>query len=133
MGRREEAESWDFSFAESQLAENCELLMNHFVFKDMTPRVPAPGVEMRVIHGEKMTMVFFKLEPGAGVPLHAHPHEQVGTVLKGSIEFVIADEKRIVREGEAYQVPSNVLHGGKCGESPSEIIEVFSPVREDLR
>ena len=62
--------------------------MNHFVLKAMTPRVPAPGVEMRVINGEKMTMVFFKLEPGAGVPLHAHPHEQVGTVLKGSIEFV---------------------------------------------
>jgi len=107
--------------------------MNHFIIKDMTPRKPGPGVEMRVIHGEKMTMVFFKLEPGAGVPLHAHPHEQIGTVLKGSIEFVVADEKRIVHEGEAYHVPSNVLHGGKCGESPSEIIEVFSPVREDLR
>ena len=107
--------------------------MNHFVLKAMTPRVPAPGVEMRVINGEKMTMVFFKLEPGAGVPLHAHPHEQVGTVLKGSIEFVVADEKRIVREGEAYHVPSNVMHGGKCGESPAEIIEVFSPPREDLR
>ena len=88
---------------------------------------------MRVTNGEKMTMVFFKLEPGAGVPLHAHPHEQVGTVLKGSIEFVVADEKRIVREGEAYHVPSNVMHGGKGGESPSEIIEVFSPPREDLR
>jgi unsaturated pyranuronate lyase len=107
--------------------------MNHFVFKDMTPRVPGPGVEMRVIHGEKITMVFFKLEPGAGIPLHAHPHEQVGTVLKGSIELVVADERRMIREGEAYHVPSNVLHGGRCGESPSEIIEVFAPVREDLR
>ena len=107
--------------------------MNHFVLKDMTPRVPGPGVEMRVIHGEKMTMVFFKLEPGAGVPLHAHPHEQVGTVLKGSIELVVADEKRIVLEGEAYHVPSNIPHGGKCSETPSEIIEVFAPAREDLR
>jgi quercetin dioxygenase-like cupin family protein len=107
--------------------------MNHFVIRDMTPRKPAPGVEMRVIHGEKMTMVFFRLQPGAGVPLHAHPHEQIGTVLKGSIELVVADEKRIVLEGEAYHVPSNVLHGGKCGASPSEIIEVFSPAREDLR
>jgi quercetin dioxygenase-like cupin family protein len=60
------------------------------------------------------------------------PPEQVGTVLKGSIEFVVGDEKRIVREGEAYDVPSNALHGGECGESPSEIIEVFSPAREDL-
>lgn len=107
--------------------------MNHFVIKDITPRVPGPGVDMRVIHGDKMTMAFFKLEPGASIPLHAHPHEQVGTVLKGSIEFVVADEKRIIRQGEAYRVPSNVKHGGKCGESPSEIIEVFCPVREDLR
>jgi len=107
--------------------------MNHFVLKDMNTKKPAPGVEMRIISGEKMTMVFFKLEPGAGVPLHAHPHEQMGTVLKGSIELVVADEKRIVLQGEAYHVPSNVLHGGKCGEAPSEIIEVFSPAREDLR
>jgi quercetin dioxygenase-like cupin family protein len=107
--------------------------MNHFVIKGIIPKAPGPGVEMRVIHGEKMTMVFFRLEPGAGPPLHAHPHEQIGTVLKGSIELVIGDEKRMVLEGEAYHVPSNVLHGGKCGESPSEIIEVFSPVREDLR
>jgi quercetin dioxygenase-like cupin family protein len=107
--------------------------MNHFFLKDMTPRVPGPGVEMRVIHGEKVTLVFFKLEPGAGIPLHAHPHEQIGTVLKGSIELVVADEQRMVGEGEAYHVPSNVLHGGRCGDAPSEIIEVFSPAREDLR
>ena len=107
--------------------------MNHFIIKDMTPRVPGPGVEMRVIHGEKMTLVFFRLQPGAGIPLHAHPHEQIGTVLHGSIELVVADERRVVREGEAYHIPSNVLHGGKCGESRSEIIEVFAPVREDLR
>jgi quercetin dioxygenase-like cupin family protein len=107
--------------------------MNHFLIKDIAPRVPAPGVEMRVIHGEKMTLVFFKLYPGAGPPLHAHPHEQMGTVLKGSIELVVADEKRIVHEGEAYHIPSNVLHGGRCLEAPSEVIEVFSPAREDLR
>jgi quercetin dioxygenase-like cupin family protein len=107
--------------------------MNHFFLKDIVPKVPAPGVEMRVIHGEKMTVVFFKLEPGAGPPLHAHPHEQMGTVLKGSIELVVADEKRIVREGEAYHIPSNVLHGGRCCESPSEVIEVFAPTRDDLR
>jgi len=107
--------------------------MNHFVIKDIIPKTPGPGVEMRVIHGEKMTMVFFRLEPGAGPPLHAHPHEQIGTVLKGSIELVIGDEKRIVFEGEEYKVHYNFLHGGKCGESPSEIIEIFAPVREDLR
>jgi quercetin dioxygenase-like cupin family protein len=107
--------------------------MKHFILEDMKPLVPAPGVEMRVIHGDKMTMVFFRLQPGTGVPVHAHPHEQMGTVLKGAIELIVGDEKRKVCEGEAYHVPSNVMHGGRCEESLAEIIEVFSPPREDLR
>jgi len=107
--------------------------MNHFIIKEMNPRTPAPGVEMRVIHGGRMTMVFYRLQPGAGVPVHAHPHEQIGTVLRGAIELTVGEEKRKVLEGEAYLVPSNVSHGGRCAELPSEIIEVFSPPREDFR
>jgi quercetin dioxygenase-like cupin family protein len=107
--------------------------MNHFVLKDMTPRVPGPGVEMRVIHGEKMTMAFFRLQTGSAIPEHAHAHEQMGTVLRGTIELVVAGEKRDVRSGEAYHIPSNALHSGQCRDSAAEVIEVFSPVREDLK
>ncbi|MGD2125930.1 MAG: cupin domain-containing protein [Desulfobacteraceae bacterium] len=104
--------------------------MRHFVIKDMEAKKPVQGVEMRVIPGNKMTMVFFFLEPGAEIPEHAHPHEQMGTVLKGSIELVVDKEKRIVNEGEAYHVLPDVVHSGQCGEAPAEIIEVFSPARK---
>ena len=107
--------------------------MNHYTIKDMTPRAPGPGVEMRVIHGEKMTMAFFRLQPGSQIPEHAHAHEQMGTVLKGTIELVVAGEKKTVRPGEAYHIPSNAIHSGQCGDSTAEVIEVFSPVREDLK
>ena len=107
--------------------------MNHFIIKDMTPRKPGPGVETRVIHGEKMTVVFFKLEPGAGPPLHAHPHEQIGTVLKGELQLSIAGEKQIVTAGGAYHIPSGVTHSGLCLKGPAEVIEMFAPVREDWR
>jgi quercetin dioxygenase-like cupin family protein len=105
--------------------------MKHYVVRDMEPKRPVDGVEMRVIPGEKMTMVFFRLAPGVEIPEHAHPHEQIGTVLQGTIDLVVAGEKRTIHQGEAYQVLPNLAHRGKCGPSPAEIIEVFSPARED--
>ena len=107
--------------------------MNHYVIKDIAPKVPGPGVEMRVIHGERMTMVFFHLQPGGTIPEHSHPHEQMGTVLKGTVELTVAGDKRVIYPGEAYHIPSQVVHSGKCGDSPAEVIEVFSPIREDFK
>ena len=107
--------------------------MRHFVIKELEPRSPADGVEMRVVHGEKMTIVYFSLAPGAEMPEHSHPHEQMGTVLAGKIEIVVDGEKKIIDQGSVYHVPSNAVHSGRCLELPSEAIEVFSPPREDFK
>ena len=106
--------------------------MSCFVVNELEAKKLAEGIEIRVIPGEKMTMVFFDLAAGAVVPEHSHPHEQMGTVLKGSLELVLDGEKRIVKEGDAYHVPSKMVHGGRCGESPTQFLEVFSPPREDF-
>jgi quercetin dioxygenase-like cupin family protein len=106
--------------------------MNFYSIKEIETKKPAEGVEIRVVPGEKMTLVFFYLSPGAKIPEHSHPHEQIGTLLKGSLELSIGQEKRIVNPGQAYVIPSNVPHSGKNLEAPSEVIEVFSPPREDL-
>jgi quercetin dioxygenase-like cupin family protein len=105
--------------------------MSYFVVKELEPIKLVEGIEIRVIHGEKMTMVFFDIAPGAEVPEHSHPHEQMGTVIQGSLEFVLGGEKKTVKEGDAYHVPSNMVHSGRCGESPAKILEIFSPPRED--
>ena len=73
--------------------------MSYFSVEELEARELGPGVEIRVISGERMTMVFFRLAPGASIPRHSHPHEQMGTLLKGSIELVIEDEKRVLQEG----------------------------------
>ncbi len=106
--------------------------MTFFDIQSINPKSPAEGVEMRIIAGEKMTFVFFNLAPGAIVPEHSHSHEQIGTVLKGSIELSIAGEKKIVTAGGAYHIPGDVIHSATTQDEPSEVIEVFSPVREDL-
>jgi quercetin dioxygenase-like cupin family protein len=106
--------------------------MSFFDIQSITPKSPAEGVEIRVIPGEKMTFAYFNLAPGSVVPEHSHPHEQIGTVLKGSIELTIAGEKKVVTAGGAYHIPGDVVHSGKTQNEPSEVIEVFAPAREDL-
>jgi quercetin dioxygenase-like cupin family protein len=105
--------------------------VQHFVVKELTPKQPVEGVKIRVISGDRMTMAFFELNAGARIPEHSHHHEQMGTVLKGSIELMVDGEKRRINQGEAYHIPSNVPHSGECGGSAAEILEVFSPRRDD--
>ncbi len=107
--------------------------MEHFVIREMEPRKPSEDIEIRAISGERMTMAFFHLAPGSAVPEHSHPHEQIGTVLKGSMVFVIDGKEQLIPEGGAYIIPSNAPHGGRCGDTVTEVIEVFSPVREDMK
>ena len=106
--------------------------MSFINIESLAVKTPVEGVEIRVVPGDKMTLVFFYLAAGAVIPEHSHPHEQIGTVLNGSLELSIGTEKRIVHPGQAYVIPSDVPHSGNNLEAPSEIIEVFSPPREDL-
>jgi quercetin dioxygenase-like cupin family protein len=105
--------------------------MTFYAIEDIPPKKPAEGVEMRVIHGERMTLAFFTIAGGAGVSEHRHPHEQIGTVLKGKMELTIAGKKCIVTSGGAYLIPPDAIHSGLCVEGPAEVLEMFSPVRED--
>jgi quercetin dioxygenase-like cupin family protein len=107
--------------------------MTFYTVEDIVPKHPADGVEVRVIHGERMTVAFFTIASGSEVPEHAHPHEQIGTVLKGEMQLSIAGEKQIVTTGGAYHVPSGAIHSGRCLKGPAEVIEVFAPVREDFK
>ena len=106
--------------------------MNHFVVNELEPKALAEGVVIRVVSGEKLSMVFYWIKAGSPIPEHSHPHEQIGTVLKGKIELSVGGDKRTVGPGEVYHIPSNVPHSGTCLEKESEVMEVFSPPREDF-
>jgi quercetin dioxygenase-like cupin family protein len=107
--------------------------MSYYDVKSLEAKKPAAGAEMRVISGDRMMMVFFALEAGAVVPEHAHPHEQMGTVIKGSVELTIGHETRKVVEGGAYLIPSGMTHGARCLENGTEVLDIFSPPREEYR
>jgi quercetin dioxygenase-like cupin family protein len=94
------------------------------------------GVDLKLIAGDNTMLSFVTLEPGAVVPFHSHPHEQMGTVLEGELVFYIggSDEEhgRIMRPGETWLVPGNTLHGARnASEKPCVALDIFGPVRED--
>ena len=107
--------------------------MTYYSIMNIAARHPAEGIEMRIIHGERMTFAYFTFMPGTPLPEHRHPHEQIGTVVKGEMELTIAGETRAVSAGGAYHIPSNTVHSARCLKGPAEVIEVFAPVREDFK
>ena len=89
-----------------------------------------PLIGRQVVHTEAMTIARIHLGAGAVVPTHAHPHEQVATVLEGRLRFVVGDEEHEVARGESMFVASGVPHAVEALED-SLVLDVFSPVRDD--
>jgi len=85
------------------------------------------------LHGEKMMMVLNVTLPGHTVPLHSHPHEQIGMVYSGKAKLRIGNEERVVKKGDFYRIPANVPHSDTTiGDEPFVMLDIFYPVREDF-
>ena len=82
-------------------------------------------------HDDTLMMLTMDFEKGATGAMHQHPHTQATYVLKGSFEFTIGAEKKIIRQGEACFMPSNIPHGCVCLEA-GKLLDVFTPQRKDF-
>jgi quercetin dioxygenase-like cupin family protein len=101
--------------------------------EEIIPRVLAPGVTAKVASGEKLMLFLVTLAPDAVVPTHSHPHEQMGLMVSGTLEFTIAGETRLFSGNEMYVVPGGVPHGVKAGPGGAVALDAFSPPREEFR
>ena len=99
----------------------------------LAPKTLAPGVTARIVSGEKLMFSLVALEPGAVVPTHTHPHEQMGMMVSGTMEFTIAGETRLLTGNEMYLVPGGVPHAAKAGPGGAVALDAFSPPREEYR
>jgi quercetin dioxygenase-like cupin family protein len=93
--------------------------------------VPLDGIQMNVLSGARMMANWVRLQPGAVVPDHEHPHEQLGLVIEGEIDMTIDGETRRIGPGTAYVVPGGVRHSGAGGPAGCVVLDIFSPPRQD--
>jgi len=83
-----------------------------------------------LVYGEKTLLAEFRLQKGANLPKHSHPHEQTGYLISGRIQLSIGDETFEVEPGDCWSIPGNVEHAAEIIED-AIAVEVFSPVRKD--
>lgn len=83
-----------------------------------------------LVYGDKTLMAEFRLEAGAKLPPHDHPHEQTGYLVSGRMDLTVGEETLELEPGDSWSIPGGVLHHAVAVED-SVAIEVFSPVRED--
>ena len=80
--------------------------------------------------GERASVQRFRIDPGAAVDTHSHPHEQVGYLCSGSLTFVVDGEEFAVGAGGSYAIPSDEPHRAENrGDDPAVGVDVFSPPR----
>lgn len=90
-----------------------------------------PGIRQKTLaYGRKTLMVEFRLQQGAVLPKHKHPHEQTGYLVSGQLDLTIGNETRHLGPGDSWCVPGDTEHGANAMED-SVAVEVFSPIRED--
>ena len=88
-------------------------------------------VVARTVQGEHISFAVVELSPGSTVDDHAHPNEQIGIVLQGSLTFTIGAVTRVVHAGDTYNIPGGVRHRAVAGQEGAVVVDVFSPVRSD--
>ena len=90
------------------------------------------GVYRKILaHVESLMMVEVNFIKGAVGEIHAHAHEQISYIIKGSFEVNIEGKKEIIKAGDTFYIKPNALHGVLALED-STILDVFTPQREDF-
>ncbi len=99
---------------------------------DIPARTIVPGFHGKFIHTDHLTTSFWTVEEGAVLPEHAHPHEQITSVLEGTFELTVGGETRIVTPGDVAVIPGGVTHAGRA-ITPCRMLDIFYPARDDYR
>jgi quercetin dioxygenase-like cupin family protein len=68
-----------------------------------------------------------EFQPGAAVPRHTHPGEEVGYVVEGELTVEIDGQPpKAVKAGEAFFIPAGTVHAGKnTGKGTTTVLSTY--------
>jgi quercetin dioxygenase-like cupin family protein len=62
---------------------------------------------------------------------HNHVHDQISHCVRGRFEYSLDGRTHVLTDSGSIYVPSNARQGAKA-LGPGTLIQVFTPVRDDL-
>jgi quercetin dioxygenase-like cupin family protein len=92
-----------------------------------------PGVDIYTTCGEQMMLSLVEMQPHSVVEEHNHPHEQLGLLIEGTIEFFIGGQRQLLSAGQMWRIPGGVPHKAIAGPQGATALDVFHPIRDDYR
>ena len=107
--------------------------MSFFHTADLPATAALPGVTRRAVCLEGVMLTFFDFEPGAVIPEHHHPHQQITWVVSGAMEFTLDGEVQVLGAGDGVLITPNVPHSAVILDGACRAIDAWHPVREDYR
>ena len=91
-----------------------------------------PGVKVHIVSAERITVTFGTIAPSTYAAVHHHEQEQVMTVVDGECDFILEGKLYPMKKGDVIVVPSNVEHGAYSSDKGFQLIDIFSPPRQDF-
>lgn len=104
----------------------------HVQWAALAAESPVPGLERRLVVGERLMVCRLHFDPHTVTPVHQHPHEQITLIEQGRMRFTIAGEERIVGPGDVLHFPPHVEHGATSLDEEVVLLDIFTPIREDF-
>jgi quercetin dioxygenase-like cupin family protein len=90
------------------------------------------GIERQMIWGDRLMVCRVRFAPHVVTPVHTHPHEQITLVERGRVRFTVAGAEHIASAGDVLHFPPHVEHGATMLDEEVVLIDIFTPLREDL-
>lgn len=93
------------------------------------------NVTRRLTHLDHLMMVVVDFSNGPMLqpdPPHWHEAEQISYVAQGECLVFIGDERKHLKEGDMFAVPSNVPHTVQSLTPTLRLIDSFNPIREEF-
>jgi quercetin dioxygenase-like cupin family protein len=103
-----------------------------YEFEKIPEKEIVPGYFGKFVHTDNNTFALWRVEGGAVMPEHSHPHEQCAMVLEGEFELTIEGKTVQLSPGKMITIPGDVPHSG-LAITDCRILDTFHPAREEYR
>lgn len=94
-------------------------------------KIPGDTTRKILVYEPEILMMRNSFTAGLSGPLHSHPHVQASYIMSGRFEITIDGRTEELGPGDSFLIQANLMHAAKCLKD-GEIIEVFTPIREDF-
>lgn len=91
------------------------------------------GLNTRIFVGENSMLSLVRIEPHSAGKIHNHIEEQWGVLLEGECIRIQGDEEILVKAGDFWHTPSNVMHGIRTEAQGALVLDIFSPPRPEYK